>query len=127
MLWTREAALAAVEKFGWALEQLELETQFGVSVAADDGASYAILDLMVENGAVSNGEIVLSNDLKSSIPSTVFKWVQSGQGTQGAKMDLPVYLNSMRKNLLITLSVSATEEQMVKCAYQRGVALIASS
>merc|ERR1712100_320083 len=43
------------QKFGWALEQLELEVQFGVSVATDDGMSYAILDLTVENGAVQDG------------------------------------------------------------------------
>ena len=67
------------QKFGWALEQRELETHFGVSLNADDGMSYSILDLTVENGAVSNSEIVLSNDLKSKIPATVFKWVQAGE------------------------------------------------
>lgn len=115
------------QKFGWALEQLELETQFGVSVNADDGMSYSILDLTVENGAVSNSEIVLSNDLKTKIPATVFKWVQAGQGSGGTGMKLPVYLNSTRSTLLITLNAQTSDEQMLKCAYQRGVALIAST
>lgn len=114
------------QKFGWALEQLQLETQFGVSVTSDDGMSYAILDLTAENAAVRDGEVVSSNDLKTQISKTVFKWVQASEvKVQG--MALPVYLNSSRKNLLVTLNVKTSEEEMLKYGYQRGVALIAST
>ena len=117
------------QQFGWALEQLELETQFGVPVSSDDGMSYCILDLTVENAAVSDGMVVSSNELQTRIPNTVFKWVQKGKGSQanGQRMLLPVYLNSLRKNLLIQLNVNTTDPQMATSAYQRGVALIAST
>jgi len=114
------------QKFGWALEQLVLETKFGVSLDADDGMSYCIRDLTVENANVNGGMIVTSNDLLTNIPSTVFKWVQASDASK-AVMSLPVYLNSTRKNLLITLAVQTSDDSMTKFAYQRGVALIASS
>merc|ERR1719502_1687383 len=57
------------QKFGWALEQLQLETQFGVSVGSDDGMSYCILDLTVENAAVKDGAVVTSDELQTKIPS----------------------------------------------------------
>jgi dynein heavy chain 1 len=115
------------QKFGWALEQLELQVSFGVNIEKDDGMSYKIVNLTVENADVSGGMLVSSNDLATNIPSTVFKWVQASEAKPaGQTMSFPVYLNNTRKNLLVTLTVSVTDPDMFKYGLQRGVALIAS-
>lgn len=108
------------QKHAWALEQLELEVQLGVHTEGED--CFTMSDLNLENASLSSAGIQPSDDVTTVIPQTTFRWVQQGK-KDSVKVSLPVYLDSSRKNLLLTIQVEVAD---VKSVYSHGIALVAS-
>jgi dynein heavy chain 1 len=108
------------QKHSWALEQLELQVQLGDDTLDED--CFTICDLNLENASISGSQIEPSDVVTTVIPKSIFRWVQQDQ-TQTNKVSLPVYLDSSRKNLLLTIGVEVTDS---KSAYNRGLAIVAS-
>merc|ERR1711998_804850 len=108
------------QKHAWALEQLELEVQLGVHTEGED--CFTMSDLNLENASLSSAGIQPSDDVTTVIPQTTFRWVQQGK-KDSVKVSLPVYLDSSRKNLLLTIQVEVAD---AKSVYSHGIALVAS-
>eukprot|EP00656_Telonema_subtile_P008123 TRINITY_DN13801_c0_g1_i7.p1 TRINITY_DN13801_c0_g1~~TRINITY_DN13801_c0_g1_i7.p1 ORF type:complete len:165 (+),score=35.91 TRINITY_DN13801_c0_g1_i7:130-624(+) len=124
-LFSPEAFVTATRQLtaqshSWALEQLELEVTLDSD--SQDQDCFTICDLNLENASVSGKGIQPSDDMTTVIPKSVFRWVQQGQ-TQANKVSLPVYRDSSRKNLLLTIGLHITDP---KSAYDRGIAVVAS-
>merc|ERR1712232_344276 len=98
----------------------ELEVYLGSDTTEDD--CFIISDLNLENAMVVGQQIQSSDDVTTVIPKTVFKWVQQTKH-QTAKLSLPVYLDSSRKNLLLTIGLDVADP---KSAYNCGIAIVAS-
>jgi dynein heavy chain 1 len=111
---------ATAQRHKWALEQLELDVCLGSDLQEED--CFTICALNLENASLRGSAICASDDVSTVIPKTVFRWVQQGQ-TGVSKVSLPVYLNSSRKNLLLTIGVEVEDPQT---AYNRGIAVVAS-
>merc|ERR1712072_1193967 len=109
------------QRHSWALEQLELEVVLGSESTEAD--SFIICDLNLENATVSETGIKPSDDITTVIPKTVFRWVQQSSGSQSNTLDLPVYRDSSRKNLLLTIGLVVDDPES---AYNRSIAIIAS-
>jgi len=109
------------QRHTWALEQLELEVRLGSDLQEED--CFTICELNLENASLQGSAIRASDDVSTVIPKTVFRWVQQSGNTSVSKVSLPVYLDSSRKNLLLTIGVEVEEAHR---AYTRGIAVVAS-
>jgi len=125
-LFSPEAFVTATRQLtaqhhSWALEQLELEVQLGSESTEED--CFTICDLNLENATVSGAAIKSSDDITTVIPKTTFRWVQQS-GNQSNTLSLPVYLDSSRKTLLLTIGLEVLDPES---AYNCSIAIIASS
>lgn len=134
LIATQQATAQQLEQ---SLEELELAFEFNpseqsVADTLKDESGFIITGLSVESAEFSeeDARIKMSNKLSSPLPTIVLRWVQkrkkgeeddSGTG----QVDLPVYLNNARKQLLCAVKV-ATFGVPAHTWYQRGVALFAS-
>lgn len=88
---------------------------------------------MCMEGAAYNKDserIRLSETLSSSLPKANFKWIHRSQvadeETEGEYIQIPIYLNKQRKNLLSSVRIP-THGITPYIWYQRGVAIFAWS
>ncbi|KAI7869607.1 dynein heavy chain [Mucor mucedo] len=128
-LFTPEAYVTATrqataQRYKWSLEELVLDVDIGE--IKQDAAGYRIRGLKMEGGQWDNNEICLTSEPSSKLPKTAIRWIRKDQRKEVKNIvELPVYLNSDRTDLLFTISVPANAEEKDRIP-QRAVALIMS-
>jgi len=102
--------------------------------AIDEEQGFIIRGLSIESAEFDAGDrmIKMATKLSSPLPTVILKWLRKdAQPTLSAAeqansfVDLPVYLNRSRKNLLCSVTVP-TGGVPAHTWYQRGVALFAA-
>ncbi|WVN87983.1 uncharacterized protein L203_103180 [Cryptococcus depauperatus CBS 7841] len=109
---------------GWSLEQLVL----GLDVAkTGDSNSFTIQDLTLQGASWESDHLRLNDGRSISLPSSQITWKRHShaQMTSGVTVvNIPVYLNSDRSDLLFSVDLETDEEGDVVA--QRGVCLTAA-
>ncbi|KAI8328287.1 dynein heavy chain [Blakeslea trispora] len=130
-LFTPEAYITATrqataQRYKWSLEELVLDVDIGGEKQDIDSLGYSIRGMKIEGGKWSDSEISLTSEPSSKLPKTVIRWIRKEQKQSIDNMvELPVYLNSDRSDLLFTMGVVANAEQKSRIP-QRAVAIVIS-
>merc|ERR1719334_2948578 len=113
----------------WSLEELHLD----VCVADEsdkpsfDDCSFAVEGLKLSGAVCRNNQLAISSEISTNLHLTRLRWIKKTDLTDTAKINLPVYLNSTRQNLLFTVDLPVKEGQKIHEFHERGVAIIAST
>ena len=129
---------AAAQAKMWPLEELELEVFVPAGGEADaemeaDPQVFSVLRLNLEGAEWSDGKLAFSDRISTQLPITYFKWVNARRGEEGGcvegrhVVDLPVYLNSARKELLFSVGLDAPGGLGDLDFAQRGIGISAHS
>lgn len=128
-LFTPEAYVTATrqataQRYKWSLEELILDVDIGD--IKQDSSGYRIRGLKMEGAQWNNNEICLTSEPSTKLPKTAIRWIRKDQRKQVENIvELPVYLNSDRTDLLLTMSIPANAEEKDRIP-QRAVAVIIS-
>ncbi|KAL6068809.1 putative dyneins heavy chain [Balamuthia mandrillaris] len=137
---TRQAAARA---HGWSVENLALHvdvldgSQEGEQQVISDSTSFIVHGLSIEGASWMKGQLAVTRDLFTNMPDVRFTWVhvpprgetQPQQGTVDLavlhknKVELPVYLNPTRLDLLFSIYLRMPTSLPASYWYQRGAAL----
>jgi len=112
----------------WSLEELVLNVTVcdNVKQLKLDDCSFAITGLKLQGASCKNDVLSLSSHVSNDLPVATIKWSREQNATNAnmSKINLPVYLNATRSELLFTLNLES--EQNERQFYTRGVAIVAS-
>jgi dynein heavy chain 1 len=126
---------ATAQLQSWSLEESELTFEFApteeeVRKAVDEQLGFVITGLSIESAELDAREkkIKMAAKLSSPLPTILLKWVKKAASKmeEYEHVDLPVYLNRSRKQLLCSVAVP-TGGVPAHSWYQRGVALFAGA
>jgi len=131
-LFTPEAYITATRQFvaqanSWSLEELLLE----IKVFDDpldsklDECSFAITGLKLQGANCKNNKINLSSNIVNNLNLSVIRWSRSVKDSNLTQINLPIYLNPTRADLLFTLNMDTDQNEHL--FYMRGVAILASN
>jgi len=113
----------------WSLEELSLDVT--VADEADqpsfDDCSFAVEGLKLSGAVCRGNQLAVSNEISTNLHLTRLRWVRNTEGDSGLLIQLPVYLNSSRANLLFTVNLPLAAGQKKTDFHERGVAIIAST
>ncbi len=86
---------------------------------------FGIIGLNLEGSEwdYSNSKLLMSNKLFHSLPKVVFKWAKKND-TKETMFNVPVYLNTLRKQLLFSILINNESTLTNYDWYQRGIGLI---
>merc|ERR1740122_195483 len=91
----------------WSLEELSLDVT--VADEADqpsfDDCSFAVEGLKLSGAVCRGNQLAVSNEISTNLHLTRLRWVRNTEGDSGSLIQLPVYLNSSRANLLFTVNL----------------------
>ncbi|KIR72005.1 dynein heavy chain 1, cytosolic [Cryptococcus deuterogattii CA1014] len=108
---------------GWSLEQLVL----GMDISQTDSQdAFAVQGLTLQGASWTSGRLQLNEGQATLLPPSLLTWRRRDKvpQTSGATMvNLPVYLNGDRSDLLFSVDLE-TEEEGVDVFAQRGAALL---
>merc|ERR1712242_218437 len=114
----------------WSLEELHLD----VCVAdtenekpSFDDCSFAVEGLKLFGAVCRNNQLAISAEISTNLHLTRLRWIKKSDLPDAAKIVLPVYLNSTRKDLLFTVDLQIKQGQRIYEFHERGVAIIAST
>jgi len=109
----------------WSLQELCMVIDVGADIAPDD-CTYVVNGLVLEGAAWGASKMLtLSDKVSSALPATHFKWVrQEERKLSGSEVSIPVYLNSVRSELLFDVLLQARNGVPVHVWDQRSVGLI---
>jgi len=114
----------------WSLEELQLD----VTVADEtdqpsfDDCSFGVEGLKLQGAVCRNNQLAISSEILTPLHLTRLRWIKiTDKGDEQHKIELPVYLNSTRQDLLFTVDLAITPTQNVREFHERGVAIIAST
>ncbi|KAG1662035.1 Dynein heavy chain, cytoplasmic [Nymphon striatum] len=98
----------------WSLEELELEFRVETSneKIQSDGCSFIVTGLKLLGAKCETNQLVLTSTISTELPMSI---------------TLPVYLNSMRTELLFTVKLATSQKQDEHSFYERGVAILSST
>jgi len=130
---------ATAQANAWSLEELELKFEFNpseeeIQKALDEQTGFIISGLSIESAEydAADARVKLTGALATPLPTTNLRWVRvaaqggdAGGAAPGELVELPVYLNRARKQLLCSVSMP-TYGLPPHTWYQRGVALFAN-
>ena len=134
-LFTPEAYITATRQFvaqtnSWSLEELVLEISIFDSVkdVKFDECCFGLVGLKFQGAVSQKNKISLSVNVTNDIPVSVIRWSKADSlkiDASAKKINLPVYLNSTRAELLFKLAMDTdlNESQF----NTRGVAILASN
>ncbi|CAO3629084.1 unnamed protein product [Cunninghamella echinulata] len=118
---------ATAQRNQWSLEELTLEVDIG-QIDNSKGSVFIIRGMKMEGGDWIDNQVCLTTEPSVKLPSTGIRWVRGiDQSTDNntTKVELPVYLNSDRTELLFTINVAVNPEQKERIP-QRAVAAVIS-
>ncbi|KAI8974487.1 dynein heavy chain [Pilobolus umbonatus] len=129
-LFTPEAYITATrqvtaQRFKWSLEELVLDIDIG-DMKPLKTPGYHIRGMRMEGGEWDQHEIRLTSEPTVKLPMATIRWIRKEEKPVYDNMvELPVYLNSDRSDLLFTINVPANAEEKDRIP-QRAVALVIS-
>jgi len=132
-LFTPEAYITATRQFvaqanSWSLEELLLEIKVyeDTSKFKLDDCSFAITGLKLQGASCKNNRIYLSTEIVNNLNVSVIRWSRTiAKDTNTVQINLPIYLNPTRADLLFTLNMETDQNEHL--FYMRGVAILASN
>lgn len=113
----------------WPLEELSLDvtiTEGGPDNNQKD-SSFGIIGLKLQGAQCKNNQLLLTSTIMTDLPLTLLRWVRVGPDYKSSKLNLPVYLNSNRAELLFTIDLAVAPGQDPHSFYERGVAVLTST
>lgn len=93
-----------------------------------DECSFGLTGLKLQGAICKNNKISLSSNIVNNFNVSVIRWSREPEldsSPGGTKIDLPIYLNSTRSELLFTIKMDT--DQSENSFFMRGVAILASN
>jgi len=112
----------------WSLEELRLD----VTVADEaeqpsfDDCSFAVEGLKLSGANCRQNQLSISTEILTTLHLTRLRWVKS-EDEFSDRLELPVYLNSTREQLLFTVDLPMAQGENIFEFRERGVAIVAST
>ncbi|RWS31185.1 Dynein heavy chain: cytoplasmic-like protein [Leptotrombidium deliense] len=136
-LFNPEAYITATRQYvaqanGWSLEELALCVEIMNSDAQDismDECTFGVTGLKLQGAEAKKNKLYLTNTIMTELSVICLRWIRSTGDEKKAtkKVNLPVYLNSNRSELLFTVDLETGEKEIESRFYERGVAFICST
>ena len=99
-----------------------------------DDFSFGIEKLKLQGGTCHNNQLTISNDIMTDLHVARLRWLNKNHkatekivADKTKTINLPVYLNATRTDVLFTANFAMAPDQHEQVYYERGVALIAST
>lgn len=115
----------------WSLEELTLKMtvlESNVKPSLDE-CSFGLTGLKLQGAVCKNNKISLSPNIVNNFNVSIIQWSRDASvgeaKSTGAKLNLPIYLNSTRSELLFTIQMDT--DQSENLFFMRGVAILASN
>ncbi|KAI8967648.1 dynein heavy chain [Mycotypha africana] len=131
-LFTPEAYITATrqataQRYKWSLEELVLDIDIdAIDQQQLSTLGYCIRGMKLEGASWENNELRLTSEPSTKLPKSIIRWIRKDERPDKENMvELPVYLNSDRSDLLFTISVAANSEEKDRIP-QRAIAAIVS-
>jgi dynein heavy chain 1 len=108
------------------LDELMLSVELVKNISNVDNTCFVLKGLCIE-GAEWNydqGKLIMTDSLFSQLPPFLLKWSVRKNANMEKVFPIPVYLNTMRKNLLFSVFIKNESVLTDSDWYQRGIALI---
>ena len=108
------------------LDELMLSVELVKNISKVDNTCFVLKGLCIE-GAEWNydqGKLIMTDSLFSQLPPFLLKWSVRKNANMEKVFPIPVYLNTMRKNLLFSVFIKNESVLTDSDWYQRGIALI---
>merc|ERR1719193_2940621 len=136
-LFIPEAYITATRQYvaqanHWSLEELHLNVTIcgaGQKPVVDD-CSFMITGLKLQGAESKNNLLHLSSMIQTDLHMTCLQWVRLGSDdaiNMTGKVELPVYLNATRADLLFTVILTCEKGLTADHVYERGVALLSTT
>ena len=108
------------------LDELVLSVELPKTISEIPNTNYVLKGLCIE-GAEWNYEqnkLIMTDNLFCQLPPFMIKWSVKDDNNMNDMFPIPVYLNTMRKNLLFSVFIKNESVLTDSDWYQRGIALI---
>ena len=108
------------------LDELMLSVELVKNITSVDNTCFVLKGLCIE-GAEWNydqNKLIMTDSLFSQLPPFLLKWSVKKNANLSNIFPIPVYLNTMRKNLLFSVFIKNESVLSDSDWYQRGIALI---
>jgi dynein heavy chain 1 len=138
-LFAPEAYITATRQYVAQTNSLSLEELvLSISVHEDpstvdsvrlDQFSFGVTGLKLQGAQCADNKLVLSTNITNDFPLAIVRWSRAENAVisknSGTIINLPVYLNGTRAELLFKVDMQTDQKQTL--FYMRGVAIVASS
>jgi len=113
----------------WSLEELRLDVTVADETDAPslDDCSFAVQGLKLSGAVCRNNQLSISSEILTSLHLTRLRWIKSNEEESSNRIELPVYLNSTRENILFTVDLPVKQGENIHEFKERGVAIISST
>ena len=121
---------SVAQAHGWSLEKLQLELDVrkdANDVPALDKRTFLITGLRIDGATCAGDVLTLSSVPFTTQPLTLLRWSVSPDTPRTDSVQLPVYLNATRANLVFMVSLRPSAGLTQDVFYKRGVALLCSN
>ena len=93
---------AVAHRKKWSLETLHLRLDIG---RVNDPGAFVVDGLVLEGAAWENEQLVLNEGDSVRLRSSQIRWIQGEEGSSKDLVNLPVYLNNDRSDVLFTVDL----------------------
>jgi len=113
----------------WSLEELSLD----VTVADEqdqpsfDDCSFAVEGLKLSGAVCRSNQLFISSEILTALHLTKLRWIRTNEDRKENMIELPVYLNSTREQLLFTIDLPVSQGEEMHEFRERSVAIISST
>merc|ERR1711871_1312178 len=119
----------AAKVLGSSMEQLQMivdvveDEENPFDEAAPAGSQYLITDVFLEAATWEGGALALTNQMLNRMPTVRITWLVAGSQDLSDRVELPVYLNVTRKQLVTTALIKCPSSIPAGIWYQRGTSV----
>ena len=108
------------------LDELVLSVVLVKNISSVPMTNYVCKGVCIEGAEwdYDNNKLIMTDSLFSQLPPFMLKWSVANEGDMKNMFPIPVYLNTMRKNLLFSVYIKNESDLSNEDWYQRGIALI---
>ena len=108
------------------LDELMLSVELVKNITSVDNTCFVLKGLCIEGAEWNYDEskLIMTDSLFSQLPPFLLKWSVKKNANLEKVFPIPVYLNTMRKNLLFSVFIKNESVLTDSDWYQRGIALI---
>ena len=108
------------------LDELMLSVELVKNITEVDNTCFVLKGLCIEGAewSYSENKLIMTDSLFSQLPPFLLRWSVRKNANMDNLFPIPVYLNTMRKNLLFSVFIKNESVLTDSDWYQRGIALI---